>query len=110
MKPETQRRVENLLFSMQQTLEALDQLKRHDRFESKKVNGGINKLRNAIDEAFAGMFRSSSEKGTNYYINLMDWLKISSSTFEKFDKLSEESKLKYLNALANFNTINLREK
>lgn len=47
-------------------------------------------------------------KATDYYHRLNEFQKIGLVTFERFDKLSEEGKIKYLNALANFNTINLR--
>ena len=109
MKQETQRRVENLVFGLQLTLEALDDLKQ-DKFYSKDIKFHGNRLLDVIEKTFSEAFKDSSEKGTNYYIRLNDWLKIASSTFSQFENLSEESKLKYLNALANFNTINLREK
>jgi hypothetical protein len=109
MKKETQRRVENLVFGLQLTLEALDDLKQ-DKFYSKGIKFHGNRLLETIEKTFAEAFKDSSENGTNYYIRLNDWLKIASSTFSQFENLTEESKLKYLNALANFNTINLREK
>lgn len=109
MKPETQRRVENLVFGLQLTLEALDDLKQ-DKFYSKEIKFHGNRLLDVIENTFSQAFKDSSENGTDYYIRLNDWLKIASSTFSQFEKLNNESKLKYLNALANFNTINLRDK
>ena len=42
-------------------------------------------------------------KVTEYYNNFIE-------KYRKYDYIFEDSKLKYLNALANFNTINLRDK
>jgi len=107
MTTETQRRVENLMFGLQLTLEALDDLKQ-DRFYSKEVKFHGNRLLSNIENTFSEAFNNSGDEATDYYIRLNDWLKIATSTFHKFDKLPEESKLKYLSALANFNTINLK--
>ena len=107
MKQETKRRVENLMFALQLTLESLDDLKQ-DKFYSKDIKFHGNRLLEKIEKTFAEAFKDSSEKGTNYYIRLNDWLKIATSTFEKFENMSENDKVRYLAGLSNFNTINLR--
>lgn len=107
MKQETKRRVENLMFALQLTLESLDDLKQ-DKFYSKDIKFHGNRLLEKIEKTFAEAFKDSSEKGTNYYIRLNDWLKIASYTFSKFENMSENDKVRYLAGLSNFNTINLR--
>lgn len=109
MKIETQRRVETLMYSLQQSLEAIEDLKQ-DNFYSKEVKMLGNRLLGVLDTLFYKAFKNSGLKGADYYVRLNDWVKISCDSFEKFDKLSEDGKVKYLTALANFNTINLREK
>ncbi len=109
MKDETKRRVENLMFALQLTLESLDDLKQ-DKFYSKDIKFHGNRLLDNIEKTFSESFKGTSTKAMDYYVRLNNWQKIATSTFEKFETLSEESKVKYLNALANFNTINLREK
>lgn len=109
MTDETKRRVENLMFALQLALVALDDLKQ-DNFYSKDIKFHGNRLLDNIEKMFEKSFKDASGRVMDYYVRLNDWQKIATSTFEKFDSLSEESKLKYLNALSNFNTINLKEK
>jgi len=108
MKTETVRKVENFMFGLQTTLYALDDLK-SENFYSKEIKYYGNLLTNKIESFYKKAFGSvNTEKGVEYYSSLMAWLSISSENFSKFDKLTEEEKVKYLMALDNFNTINLR--
>jgi len=107
MTQETQRKIENFTFGLQTTLIAIDDLK-SDGFYAQKIKYHSNLLMKEIERLFGTTFKGASARTTDYYIGLNDWMKISSSTFEKFDKLPEDRKIKYLNALANFNTINLK--
>lgn len=109
MTTETKRRVEVLMHSLQQSLEALEDLKQ-DKFYAREIKMLGNRLLSALDVMFSKAFSNSGLKGADYYVRLNDWIKISCHTFEQFDKMSEEGKVKYLTALSNFNTINLREK
>ena len=109
MKKETVRKIESIMFGMQTTLYALDELK-NEGFYSKEIkyygNLLIGKIEGFYNKSFGG---SNTGKGVEYYSHLMHWLSMSSESFSKFYDLSEEEKLKYLMALDNFNTINLRK-
>lgn len=107
MTPELQRKVENFTFGMQTTLAAIDDLK-EEKFYARDVKFHCNKLLDIIEKMFEGGFKQSDPESMDYYLRQNDWLKIASETFHKFETLSEESKLRYLTAYANFNTINLR--
>ena len=107
MKQETKRRVENLMFALQLTLESLDDLKQ-DKFYSKDIKFHGNRLLEKIEKTFAESFKGTSVKAMDYYVRLNDWQKIATSTFEKFENMSENDKVRYLAGLSNFNTINLR--
>jgi hypothetical protein len=110
MKKETIRKVENFMFGMQTTLYALDELQ-SEKFYSKEIKYYGNLLIGKIEAFYNRSFgATNSGKGVEYYASLMDWLTMSSDNFSKFNELSEEEKVKYLMALDNFNTINLRSK
>jgi hypothetical protein len=44
----------------------------------------------------------------DYYVRLMDWQTLQADVFSKMEKMEEQDKVRYLMALDNFNTINLR--
>lgn len=108
MKIETQRKIEILMLGLETTLLSLDDLVQ-DSFYSKKIKQHGNWLKSEIEILYNKGFIGGTPKGVDYYIGLMEWLKINIEFYAKFNELSEEKKEKYLLALSNFNTINLRK-
>ena len=107
MKIETQRKVEALMFWLQTSLVALYQLE-GEGFYKHKIKNYSKLLIKEIESMSESTFKSSGSEGVAFYVRLMDWLALSCAEHAKFDKLSEASKVKYLMARDNFNTVNLR--
>lgn len=107
MKLETQRRLEYLMYGLEVTLLAIEELKK-DGFYAKEIKHFGNKLYEAIQAKYNKGFKQSTPKAMDYYVRLMDWQTLQADVFSKMEKMEEQDKVKYLMALDNFNTINLR--
>ena len=107
MNKETQRAIEYLMYGLEVTLTALEQLTKHN-FYAKEIKHFGNKLYEVIQSKYNKGFKQSTPKAMDYYVRLMDWQSLQAEVFSKLETLPEENKIKYLNALANFNTINLK--
>jgi len=107
MKIGTQRRLEYLMYGLEVTLTAIEQLTK-DGYYAKEIKHFGNKLYEAIQMKYNKGFKQSTPKAMDYYVRLMDWQTLQADVFSKMEKMEEQDKVKYLMALDNFNTINLR--
>jgi hypothetical protein len=107
MKKETQTKLEYLMFGLEVVLLATEELLK-DNFYSKEIKFYGNKLYDAIQLKYSKGFKQSTPKAMDYYVRLMDWQGLQSDVFAKLEKLKEEDKVRYLMALDNFNTMNLK--
>ena len=101
-------KVNNVLVSLQLLLDALEDAEVNGVF-ARKVKQSANRLKGDIESTFDGVFKDVSTIASDYYIDLLEFMKQQGVVFARIWNYKEEEKMKFLLALQNFYTINLKK-
>jgi hypothetical protein len=97
----------NILMALQLLLDALEDA---DGVFARKTKQNANRLKRDIENTFNGVFCGVGTHASDYYLDLLEFMKQQSIVFARIYEYEEEDKIKFLMALQNFYTINLRKK
>lgn len=97
----------NILMALQLLLDALEDA---DGVFARKTKQNANRLKKDIEGAFNGVFIGVGTHASDYYLDLLEFMKQQSIVFARIYEFSEQDKIKFLTALQNFYTINLKNK
>jgi peptide subunit release factor 1 (eRF1) len=101
-------KVNNVLVSLQLLLDALEDAEVNGVF-ARKVKQSANRLKGDIESTFDGVFKDVSTIASDYYIDLLEFMKQQGIVFARVWDYSEENKMKFYLALQNFYTVNLKK-
>lgn len=101
-------RINNVLVALQFLLEAIEEAEADGVF-TQKVKQSSNRLKLDIEKVFNSVFKDVSLIATEYYLDMLEFLKQQGIVFARIYEYSEEDKIKFLLALQNFYTINLKK-
>jgi len=97
----------NILMALQLLLDALEDA---DGVFARKTKQNANRLKKDIEGTFNGVFSGVGTHASDYYLDLLEFMKQQSIVFARIYEFSEQDKIKFLTALQNFYTINLKKK
>ena len=108
MTEEQAAKVNNVLVSLQLLLDALEDAEADGVF-ARKVKQSAKRLKGDIESTFDGVFKDVSTIASDYYIDLLEFMKQQGIVFARVWDYSEENKMKFYLALQNFYTVNLKK-
>ena len=108
MTEEQAAKVNNVLVSLQLLLDALEDAEVDGVF-ARKTKQSANRLKRDIENTFDGVFHGVSTVASDYYIDLLEFMKQQGIVFARVWDYSEENKMKFYLALQNFYTVNLKK-
>jgi hypothetical protein len=108
MTEEKAAKVNNVLVALQLLLEAIEDAEADGVF-TQKVKQSSNRLKADIEKVYNTVFKNVSTIASDYYVDMLEFLKQQGLIFSRFHEYSEEDKIKFLSALQNFYTINLKK-
>lgn len=109
MTEEKAAKVNNVLVALQLLLEAIEDAEMEGIF-IQKVKQNSNRLKADIEKVFNNVFKDASLIASDYYVDMIEFLKQQGIVFARIYEFSEHDKIKFLLALQNFYTINLKNK